>query len=143
MERGTVLDEAKKVINGDRQDTYGGPEDSFADISEYWNTYIKRRFGTGPVNLEPKDIAMMMVLFKIAREANQGKRDNLVDAAGYLGIAGDFKKDLNSALVALAEMQEKYLSGFNEPEFNRFEPTPEEMMPFNADKMCQAFEYHG
>jgi hypothetical protein len=30
----------------------------------------------------------MMVLFKMARQQNQHKNDNLVDAAGYLGILG-------------------------------------------------------
>ena len=29
-ERGAVLDEARKTINGDRQDAYGNPEDSFS-----------------------------------------------------------------------------------------------------------------
>jgi len=35
----------------------------------------------------------MMTLFKIAREQNQAKWDNLIDAAGYIGIAGDIAKE--------------------------------------------------
>ena len=87
--RGSVLDEAKKVINGERQDTYGNPEDSFQLIGELWTAYIKAKFKAPGVKLTRKDATLMMTLFKIAREANQGKRDNLVDAAGYIGIAGD------------------------------------------------------
>jgi hypothetical protein len=86
--RGSVLAEALNIINGERKDTYGNPEDSFANIAEYWSVYLKKRFGY-VVYLSPKDVTLMMILFKIAREQNQGKRDNLVDAAGYLGIAGD------------------------------------------------------
>lgn len=88
MQRGSVLTEATTVINGERQDTYGNPEDSFEVISNYWSTYLKSKLKPGE-RLEPKDSVMMMVLFKVAREQNQGKRDNLVDAAGYIGIAGD------------------------------------------------------
>jgi len=83
--RGKILKEAIDIINGERQDQYGKPEDSFALIAELWTSYVKR------INrdLNAKDIALMMVLFKIAREVHQGKVDNIIDGAGYLGIAGD------------------------------------------------------
>jgi hypothetical protein len=90
--RGTILDEAKTIINGERQDTNGNPEDSFKTIADFWSTYINGKFGVY-VELEPKDTALMMTLFKIARETHQGKKDNLVDGAGYLGIAGDFPEN--------------------------------------------------
>lgn len=86
--RGTILDEAKTIINGERQDQYGSPEDSFALIAEYWNTYMASIHGK---DIDAKDVSVMMVLFKLARQANQHKRDNLVDAAGYLGILGDMQ----------------------------------------------------
>jgi hypothetical protein len=88
--RGSVLDEAKTIINGERQNVYGNPEDSFEVIAEMWNAYIKGKFPNVELQLNAKDTALMMVLFKIARETHQGKRDNLIDAAGYIGIAGDF-----------------------------------------------------
>ena len=80
--RGSILVEALSIINGERQDQYGSPEDSFRLIAAYWSTYLGR-------DISEKDVALMMVLFKIAREANQHKRDNICDAAGYLGIYGD------------------------------------------------------
>ena len=79
---------AEKTINQDREDAYGGPEDSFKQIGNYWTAYwwnkgIEIRFF-------PKDVCMMMTLFKIAREQGpKGKKDNVVDAMGYLGIYGD------------------------------------------------------
>jgi hypothetical protein len=81
---GSVLTEALAVINGERQDHYGAPENSFDLIAKLWSAYMGN-----PIT--PKDVAMLMALFKIAREYNQHKRDNLVDAAGYIGIAGDLE----------------------------------------------------
>jgi hypothetical protein len=101
MERGKVLDEAKATINGERQDVYGSPEDSFALIAQYWQTYLQGHIGVAQkktdrgynliFKISPSDVSVMMVLFKLAREANQHKRDNIVDAAGYLGIYADMQ----------------------------------------------------
>jgi len=80
--RGDILNDALKIINGERQDQYGNPEDSFTKIAALWSEWLC-------VELSKKDVAMMMVLLKIARERNQYKRDNILDAAGYLGIYAD------------------------------------------------------
>ena len=90
--RGSVLSEAINVINGDRQDVYGSPEDSFKLIAHYWNIYLQH-MNKQIYAVEAKDVAIMMTLFKIAREANQHKRDNIVDAAGYLGIYADMERE--------------------------------------------------
>jgi len=87
MSRGSILQESKDVINGERQDQYGSPENSFELISEYWSIYLHSVGCTFSVTKE--NVAMMMTLFKIARESNQHKRDNIRDAAGYLGIYAD------------------------------------------------------
>jgi len=104
--RGQILQEALETINGKRQDQYGDPEDSFELIADYWDVYITEKIDQlmksgssleGIINfdfiLTPKDVAMMMALLKIARESHQHKRDNLRDAAGYLGIAGDMEEE--------------------------------------------------
>ena len=81
--RGSVLIEAHKTINGERQNVYGSPEDSFALIADYWNVFLGSRLENndpGEGGITAYDVAMMMVLFKIAREENQHKDDNLVDA---------------------------------------------------------------
>lgn len=82
-ERGAVLDEARKTINGDRQDAYGNPEDSFSRIAELWTAYLDKY-------VSPQDVAIMMALLKIARQkAGKGKRDNFVDMCGYAALAAD------------------------------------------------------
>lgn len=85
MERGKILDEAKTVINGERQDAYGNPEDNFQAIANLWSTYLK-----GEVIFDPYDVAMMMALLKIARiSTGTGSRDSFVDCAGYVALAAD------------------------------------------------------
>lgn len=95
---GKLLFDAARTVNGARQDQYGKAEDSFQIIADYWSTHLESRqkevvasdpeaSGQVFVTLEPQDVAYMMVLFKLAREANAPKRDNRLDAAGYLALA--------------------------------------------------------
>lgn len=77
--RGKILLEAFDIINGERQDQYGKPEDSFKLIAKYWSAYLG-------IDIFNYDVALMMTLFKIAREQHQHKPDSVIDAAGYLGI---------------------------------------------------------
>lgn len=83
----TLFDEAFKTINGERQDAYGNPEDTFGIIAGFWQTYLQGR-GMA-VEVSSLDVAHMMCLLKIARETGgKGKRDNVVDLLGYAAIAG-------------------------------------------------------
>jgi hypothetical protein len=83
-----TLEKADKCINGERQDQYGSPEDSFALIARYWQTYLEWRSGENKINAI--DVAIMMSLFKHARMSGQKWHpDNAVDACGYLAILND------------------------------------------------------
>ena len=104
--RGEALRIALDVINGERQDTYGNPEDSFELISKYWNAYLielqKKILADHGVDaskyklvdmLSGRNVSEMMILFKVARMSGQKPAlDNYADAAGYAGIAGDMVK---------------------------------------------------
>ena len=86
--RGSVLLCALDVINGERQQRYGNPEDSFEDIAWAWNWWLDGE--NAPITAA--DVAMMMALMKIAREKNgAGKTDNIVDCCGYLGLYEDMR----------------------------------------------------
>lgn len=95
MEEPNCLKEANEVINGDRQDSHGNPEDSFSLIAKYWDAYVSKLYGLDTIKtkvqvLKPLDVAHMMMLFKIARMSGQKPhRDNYVDCAGYSAIAAD------------------------------------------------------
>jgi hypothetical protein len=84
-QRGAILDQAKAIINGERQDQYGNPEDSFDTIAELWSVYLEH-------DITSHDVAMMMALMKIARQKHQHKPDNFVDACGYLALAADMEQ---------------------------------------------------
>lgn len=80
---GTLLDQAKDVITGERQDSYGAPEDSFTLIAQLWGGYLGRV-------LTAREVADMMVLFKVARlKGQKPTRDTYLDIAGYAAIAAD------------------------------------------------------
>lgn len=78
-----ILDKVKEILNGDRLNSYGNPLESFTRISDYWNNHLLHK-GIIIENLKPSDSAMMMVLFKLAREENKHKEDNIIDAIAYL-----------------------------------------------------------
>ena len=80
--QGEVLRIAEELINKDRRHEYGPAKISFQRIADMWSVYLNKK-------VTPKDVALCMVLFKICREMGQPKLDNLVDAAGYVGLAGD------------------------------------------------------
>lgn len=91
MTREEILKEALKCVNGEREQQYGSPEDSFMVIAELWTVYLEHGCveDTGAVLLHPEDVAAMMALLKIARICTgKYKGDNWVDLAGYAACGG-------------------------------------------------------
>ena len=91
----SVLDEAKVIIYGDREKTYGKPSKNLETIGKMWGAYINNSVGNvfdenGELIefiFDPKDVAIMMVLLKAARLANdQSHRDSVVDICGYAAL---------------------------------------------------------
>ena len=78
----SVLLEAEELVNGDRHEAYGSVEVNFGR----WRDLCRASGRPNLANIEMDDIAMIMILGKIAREANTHKRDNMVDASGYCDI---------------------------------------------------------
>ena len=82
-----ILQEANDIISGEREGQYGKAEDSFARIAMLWNTYIEAKYGDQQFELSAEDVAHMMTLLKMARQMHSHKRDNFVDAIGYMALA--------------------------------------------------------
>ena len=77
-----ILDEAIRITSGDRQRDYAHPLPNHERIAEMWNAYLNiRKHPTGFI--EAEDVAAMMILLKLVRNAHTAKRDNSVDIAGY------------------------------------------------------------
>jgi hypothetical protein len=110
MERKEILDEAARIVTGERQNQYGSAENSFALIGGLWGDYLG-------MYISPRDVALMMILLKVAREkGGKGKADNWIDIAGYAACGGEVatvdtadEKPTDYLRKATAGMRPKYI----------------------------------
>jgi hypothetical protein len=80
-----VLEEALNIVNGARRNAYGHPENNFGRIADFWNAYLANKpIDPDGLAIDPQDVALMMVLMKVARLLESPQhRDSVVDIAGY------------------------------------------------------------
>ena len=75
--REECLRKANEIVNGQREQQYGTPEDNFKMIAEMWSAYLE-------TDVSAVDVAMMMSLLKIARiSTGTFNEDSFIDLAGY------------------------------------------------------------
>lgn len=72
----TVAVDAIRLVDEDRNEQYGSPEENLGRIAEMWSGYT----GT---KLSAMDVALMMVLVKISRSKASYIRDTTVDGVAY------------------------------------------------------------
>ena len=77
LESESILNEAERLVGGDRGKDYGHPIDDFTRTGRMWGAII------GCPDVPPDRVAMCMVALKMSRECNAPKRDNRTDMAGY------------------------------------------------------------
>jgi hypothetical protein len=83
-----ILDEASKLIGGDRHKDYGDKLINHQNIAKLWSVVLKKE-------VTPHEVALCMALVKIARLTHQHKRDSYVDLAAYAAIAGEIDERTN------------------------------------------------
>lgn len=76
----SILQEAERIINGPRRDSYGDARESFQRIADVWSAVLKTK-------VTPHQVALCMIGLKLCREANKPARDNRVDMCGYADLA--------------------------------------------------------
>ncbi len=74
----SILAEADRIVATDRQSDYGHPIDDFTRTGRMWGAIL------GIDDVPPEKVGLCMAALKISREVNKPKRDNRVDAAGYI-----------------------------------------------------------
>ena len=67
-------------MNGERREAYGDVRTSFMRIADLWSAYLGHQ-------VTVSDVAHMMILMKVSRNAKNFKRDNLTDICGYARCA--------------------------------------------------------
>ena len=82
----SILSEAERIVNGERQADYSDPVENFKHIAAIASAISKK-------GLSPTDCAIVMIAVKLARENYKHKRDNLVDLAGYVEILNRIKEN--------------------------------------------------
>jgi len=82
----SILQEAQRLIFGDRREEYGHPLDDYTRTAGMVNAcfahILKRPF-------TPEECMTFMILVKVSRYQETAKRDTLVDMAGYCGTIGE------------------------------------------------------
>lgn len=73
-----ILEEARRLVDGDRNDAYGDPRVKYAEIAKIWSVVLK-------TDITPEQVVRCMCAVKLARSANRASynRDDLVDLCGY------------------------------------------------------------
>lgn len=79
----TILQEAQRLVHGDRRKDYGHPAEDYGRTARLWEAILGVPQGT----ISPRTACLMMAAVKISREVNAHKRDNLTDLAGYAACA--------------------------------------------------------
>lgn len=85
--RSEILDEARTLITGDRNLSYGTPTQNFQNTADLWNVQLGHKLKDGE-KFTGTDVALLMTHLKMARLIASGtKRDNYADAIGYMACA--------------------------------------------------------
>ena len=82
MKTREYLDTATKIVTGQRHRDYGYKYENHKNISDLWSAYLG-------YNISAHDVAICMLLVKVARLKHRTTEDCYIDMAGYAAIAGE------------------------------------------------------
>jgi|TARA_R110002012_G_scaffold280114_2_gene468558 hypothetical protein len=113
-----ILEEAIQLVGGTRNKDYGDRLTNHQHIAGLWSIFLGKK-------ISPHDVAICMVLVKIARLINKHKRDSYVDMAAYSSIAAEIEarttKDISfeSEGERKGRMTQEYIAGLNKNTENK------------------------
>ena len=80
----SYIEEAKKIIHGERNDSYGPMKEQFNKTAIMWSVILDK-------NVTAEQVCLCMTALKMVRESYKSKDDNCIDAIGYLEIISQIK----------------------------------------------------
>ena len=86
--RARVLEEAARLITGDRNKSYGSPTQNFQNTADLWSVQFGHLLKDGE-RFTASHVAQAMSLLKLARMIAGAKLDNWTDLAGYAGCGAE------------------------------------------------------
>ena len=81
----TILEEAQRLVTGDRQDDYDHPSHDFAKTAKMITGILLPKLCEGE-EVTPTEAILCVIAVKMSREVFKHKRDNPVDIAGYAAL---------------------------------------------------------
>ena len=85
-----ILEQTIRIVTGQRQQDYGDKVVNHRNIADLWSSYLNKK-------ISPHDVAICMLLVKVARLKNRKTKDCYVDMAGYAAIAGEIHEQEDDA----------------------------------------------
>ena len=83
----SILEEAQRLIYGDRHEAYGPAGESFARTGRIMGILLHL-----DRDISASEVAMFFIVHKLNRESYKAKRDNRVDIAGYVALLDDIEE---------------------------------------------------
>ena len=93
MKAHEVCQKAAELVSNDRAKTHGNKLENHQNIANLWNQYLSAKFLGCNVELSATDIAILMILLKVARTTTGTFNiDDFIDIAGYAGCAAEIEQ---------------------------------------------------
>jgi len=83
-----ILHTSGDLLLGDRLVDHGPPLENHQRIADYWNIKLASKLNGNRITAS--DVAIMMLLLKVARTEHSPVEDTFVDMASYAALAGAF-----------------------------------------------------
>jgi hypothetical protein len=87
MKSKEYLEKTIKIIGGDRADDYGDKVINHQNIADLWSAFLGHQ-------VTAHDVAICMLLVKVARLKHNHTKDCYIDMAGYAAIAGEIEDNI-------------------------------------------------
>ena len=81
----SLLEEAAKIVAGERLEKYGPAERDLDNIAKVWSVILA-------ADISAADVALCMIGLKVVRHAWGRGHDDLVDIAGYAALAAELEE---------------------------------------------------